>query len=51
MLWTDASADEPLRAGSVCEAQELKARAAENPGLAIDIPAEFDKAWPSLEAW
>ena len=50
LLWTDASADEPLRAASVCEAQELRARAADNPGLAIEIPPEFDKAWPSLEA-
>ena len=39
-----ASADEPLTATSVCEAQELKARLAKQPGLAVQIPAEFDKA-------
>ncbi len=45
-----AQADEPLRANSVCEAQELKAAKAENPDLAIEIPAEYDKMFPSLEA-
>jgi len=39
-----------LRANSVCEAQELKARRAEDPDLAIEIPPEFDKPWPSLAA-
>jgi hypothetical protein len=41
LLWTDASADEPLSAGSVCEAQELRARAAANTVLVIEIPPEF----------
>jgi len=50
LLWTKASADEPLLAKSVCEAQELKARLAADPGLAIQIPPEFDKAYPSLDA-
>jgi hypothetical protein len=37
-------------AGSICEAQELKALAAERPDVRIEIPAEFDKAFPSLSA-
>jgi hypothetical protein len=37
-------------AGSVCEAHELKALAAEDPHLAIEIPAEFDKTWPTRQA-
>jgi hypothetical protein len=48
-----ASADsggEPLVAGSVCEAQRLKARKEEDPRLQIEIPPEYDKPWPSLEA-
>ena len=49
-VWLPASADEPLTAKSVCEAQELKARLAKNPDLAVQIPPEFDKAWPSLDA-
>src|SRR5688500_15367111 len=49
-VYLPASADEPLVARSVCEAQELKARLAEEPELAVEIPAEFDKAWPSLAA-
>jgi hypothetical protein len=39
-----------LVAGSVCEAQRLKARAAEDPHLQVEIPADYDKPWPSLEA-
>jgi hypothetical protein len=49
-VWLPASADEPLVAKSVCEAQELKARLAKNPDLAVQIPPEFDKAYPSLDA-
>lgn len=45
-----ARADEALVAQSVCEAQELKARQAENPDLAIEIPSEYDKDFPTLEA-
>jgi len=45
-----ARADEVLRAGSVCEAHELKARKALHPALQIEIPAEFDKPFPTLEA-
>ena len=37
-------------AGSVCEAQELKARKAEDSHLEIEIPPEFDSPWPTLEA-
>ena len=50
LVFGEASADEPLVATSVCEAQELKARLAAEPGLAVQIPPEFDKAWPSLSA-
>ena len=49
-VYLPASADEKLTATSVCEAQELKARLAEQPGLAVQIPPEFDKPWPSLDA-
>jgi hypothetical protein len=37
-------------AGSICEAQELKALAAERPGVRVEIPPEFDKPYPSLSA-
>jgi len=37
-------------AGSVCEAQRLKAAKAENPELEIEIPPEFDRPFPSLSA-
>jgi len=50
LVFNEASADEPLVARSVCEAHELKARLAKEPGLAVEIPAEFDKAWPTLDA-
>lgn len=39
-----------MKAGSVCEAQELKAKKAANPGLEIEIPSEFNSNWPTLEA-
>jgi hypothetical protein len=39
-----------LVAGSICEAQELKAMAVERPDLVIEIPAEFDKPYPSYSA-
>ncbi len=45
-----AEASEPLRANSICEAQKLKAQKAENPGLEIEIPPEYDKPFPSLSA-
>ena len=45
-----ASADTVLRANSVCEAQELKARKEQDPSLEIEIPEEFDKPFPSLAA-
>jgi hypothetical protein len=45
-----AAADEPLRAESVCDAQELKARQAEDPHLQIEIPPEFDRPFPTLAA-
>jgi len=41
----------PVRvAGSICEAQELKALAKERPDLRIEIPPEYDKPYPSLSA-
>ncbi|MDJ0785786.1 MAG: cytochrome c3 family protein [Myxococcota bacterium] len=45
-----ASADAPRLAGSVCEAQLLKAMLAENPDANVEIPPEFDKPHPTLEA-
>jgi len=45
-----ARAGETLRANSVCEAQALKARKAADPSLEIEIPAEFDKPFPTLMA-
>ena len=50
LVWLPASADEALTANSVCEAQELKARLAKEPDLVVQIPPEFDKEWPSLDA-
>ena len=48
---SDARAEDGvLVASSVCEAHELKALAAEDPHLQIEIPSQFDTAWPSLEA-
>jgi hypothetical protein len=43
-------AQEALVAGGVCEAHKLKARKALEPELVIEIPPEYDKALPSLEA-
>jgi hypothetical protein len=45
-----AAQDDALVAKSVCEAQELKARKAQEPDLAIQIPPEFDKQFPTLMA-
>ena len=45
-----ALAAEKLVASSVCAAQELKAKLADDPHLEIEIPAEFDRPFPSLEA-
>ncbi len=39
-----------LRANSVCEAQELKARKALDPSLEIEIPPQFDALFPTLDA-
>lgn len=46
----DSESGETLVAGSVCEAQELKRRQQLDPSLAVEIPAEFDKLWPTWEA-
>jgi hypothetical protein len=45
-----AEGDAALVANSVCEAHELKARKAEDPHLAIEIPKEYDKPWPTAAA-
>jgi hypothetical protein len=37
-------------ATSVCEAHELRALKEEDPHVEIEIPAEFDKQWPSASA-
>src|SRR5262245_5369328 len=50
LLAGPADAGEPLVARSVCEAHELRARQAQEPGLQIEIPAEFDQAWPTQAA-
>ena len=39
-----------LVAGSVCEAHELRFRQQQDSHLQIEIPAEFDKQWPSRSA-
>jgi hypothetical protein len=41
---------EPLVATSVCDAHRLKALQEEDPDLVIEIPAEFDKQFPSATA-
>ncbi|MBW2267825.1 MAG: hypothetical protein JRH16_04550 [Deltaproteobacteria bacterium] len=46
----DAGSGHALVASSVCEAQELKRRQAEDPSLEIEIPAEFNTPWPTWEA-
>lgn len=45
-----AAVGETLRAGSICEAQRLKARKAEDPQLVIEIPPEFNQPFPTLAA-
>jgi Cytochrome c7 and related cytochrome c len=45
-----ASGADARVAGSVCEAHELRALKEEDPHLEIEIPAEFDKQWPSASA-
>lgn len=45
-----AQAETELRANSICEAQELKARKAADPNLEIVIPSEYDRPFPSLSA-
>ena len=46
-----AAAEGPvLVAGSICEAHELHALAAERPGVRIEIPPEYDKPYPSRSA-
>jgi hypothetical protein len=45
-----AVAEQTLVATSVCEAHELRARKAQDPELAIEIPASFDMPWPTRAA-
>ena len=45
-----AVAEPTLVATSVCEAHELRARKAEDPELAIEIPPAFDLPWPTRAA-
>jgi hypothetical protein len=40
----------PRVAAGVCEAHELRALQAEDPSLAVEIPAEFNTPWPTREA-
>ena len=46
----NASSGDVRIATSVCEAHELRAQKEEDPHLEIEIPAEFDKQWPSASA-
>lgn len=46
----NASSGNVQVATGVCDAHRLKALKAENPALEIEIPAEFDKQWPSASA-
>jgi len=45
-----ADGGEVFVAGSVCEAHELKAKKESNPRIQIEIPEQYDKAWPSANA-
>ncbi len=45
-----AGGGETLRATSVCDAHRLKALKQDDPHLEIEIPAEFDKLFPSESA-
>lgn len=46
----NASASDVQVATGVCDAHRLKALKAEDPSIEIEIPAEFDKQWPSANA-
>jgi len=45
-----AAGADPLVATSVCEAHELRALQEQDPDLEIEIPRQFDTAWPSRDA-
>jgi hypothetical protein len=57
-VWLSPGAATPARAaggetkvaGSVCEAHQLRALKEADPHVEIEIPAEFDKPWPSAAA-
>ena len=46
----NAAGGDVLVAESVCDAHALKARKLDDPDLEIEIPAEYDKQWPSASA-
>jgi hypothetical protein len=46
----NASSGDVLIATSVCDAHKLRGQQDEDPSLEIEIPAEFDKQWPSASA-
>jgi hypothetical protein len=46
----DGSSGDVLRATSVCDAHALKAMKEDDPDLEIEIPAEFDKQFPTANA-
>jgi formate-dependent nitrite reductase cytochrome c552 subunit len=46
----NASGGDILIATSVCDAHALRAQQEEDPHLEIEIPAEFEKQWPSASA-
>ena len=46
----NADAGNVLRADSVCEAHELRAKKADDPHIQIEIPEEYDRDFPTREA-
>lgn len=46
----NAAGGDVLVATSVCEAHALRAKKEDDPSLEIEIPAEYDKQWPSKSA-
>ncbi len=46
----NAAAGDVLIATSVCDAHSLRLQQEDDPDLEIEIPAEFDKQWPSANA-
>ena len=46
----NAAGGDVLIATSVCDAHALRAQQLDDPKIQIEIPAEFDKQWPSASA-